>query len=412
MYTAAMHIHLDVVGGVAGDMFLAALLDTFPEYNKDLPSVLAAAGFSDLVHVEVMAADDGVITGTRVQVRPAGDAQGHHHRHFSEIRDLIQASRLDASTKAAAIGIFQRLAEAEGKVHGVAPERVAFHEVGAWDSIADIVCAAWLITQINAKSWSLSRLPLGSGRVKTIHGLLPVPAPATSLLLAGFDCFDDGIEGERITPTGAALLCYLAPSQTGAARQGKLARSGYGLGTKTFPGISNMLRCLVLTATEKDTEKSWALDEVLQLAFEVDDQTPEDLGVALDHIRATPGVLDVTQSVAYGKKGRLTIAIRVLAEPEAEAGVTESCFAQTTTLGIRSQRIKRHILYRASQTIHHDGRDYAVKVAERASQTSAKVEMDHLQTEAGNHSERQALRRKLETEAVLDTIQHKQSDTP
>ena len=138
-----------------------------------------------------------------------------------------------------AIAIFAVLAEAEGRVHGIAPAEVSFHEVGAWDSIMDIVAAAALIEDIGAAGWSTTPVPLGSGRVRSAHGDLPVPTPATALLLEGLEVFDDGRPGERVTPTGAAILRHLMPGQGLPRRRLRLGRVGHGFGTKRFAGISN-----------------------------------------------------------------------------------------------------------------------------------------------------------------------------
>ena len=369
-----MHIHLDLVGGISGDMFIGALLDCFPERKERLPEIMEAAGFADLVDLQHEVTGDGILTGTHFKVMAGAQAEGHDHRHYSDIRQKITDSSLDDATKRVALGIFQLIAEAEAKIHGKDIDQVAFHEVGAWDSIADIVCAASLISSIGVSSWSVSRLPLGRGQVKTAHGRLPVPAPATSLLLEGFDFFDDGIEGERITPTGAAILKYLDPAP-GIPEGVNLKCSGYGFGTRKFPGISNVLRLLVFNRVQSG---GWDSDQVLQLEFEVDDQTPEELAVALEKIRAMEGVIDVIQAAVFAKKGRQSTTIRVLARPEIEQLLTEYCFNVTSTLGIRHQLTARSILRRSQFTINHEGKDYRVKVATRPGGLTAKVEMDDL----------------------------------
>ena len=369
-----MHIHLDLLGGISGDMFIGAMLDCFPQRIDTLSGLVDAAGFSDLVELHCEETNDGVLTGTRFKVVAAGDAQNHGHRHYADIRKILCASSLDESTKKSALGIFQLLAQAEAKVHGNEIEKVAFHEIGAWDSIADIVCAASLISSSDVSSWSVSRLPLGKGQVSTAHGQLPVPAPATSLLLQGFEFFDDGIEGERITPTGAAILKYLEPAS--AVPDGAtLHHSGFGFGSRKFPGISNVLRLLVF-----DTDKAvgWDSDQVLQLEFEVDDQTAEELAVALEQIRAHEGVIDVLQFSVFGKKGRQSTSIRVLAMPKIEQALSECCFNVTSTLGIRRQLTTRSILRRSQLLVRHGGKEYRVKVAMRPGGVTAKVEMDDL----------------------------------
>ncbi|MBQ62404.1 MAG: hypothetical protein CMQ19_10050 [Gammaproteobacteria bacterium] len=369
-----MHIHLDLVGGISGDMFIGALLDCFPEQREGLAEIIEAAGFADLVDLHHEVTGDGVLTGTHFKVMAGATAEGHDHRHYSDIKQKISDSALDSFTKDVALGIFQLIAEAEAKVHGKDIDQVAFHEVGAWDSIADIVCAASLISSVGVSSWSVHSLPLGRGQVEAAHGRLPVPAPATSLLLEGFEFYDDGIEGERITPTGAAILKYLAPVP-GIPEGVKLNCSGYGFGTKKFTGISNVLRMLVF-GTDQDI--GWDSDQVLALEFEVDDQTAEELAAALEKTRAMEGVIDVIQSVVFAKKGRQSTSIRVLARPAIERELTEYCFNVTSTLGIRRRLTTRSILRRSEFTVSHEGKDYRVKVAMRPGGLTAKVEMDDL----------------------------------
>jgi len=391
-----VHIHLDVIGGIAGDMFVAAMLDCFHEHAPDLDDLMLKAGFRDVVTLEREPANDGTIAATRFKVHAAGNATGHDHRHYRDVKKIILSSRLDPDIKQHALGIFRLLAEAEAQVHGTEVDEVGFHEVGAWDSIADVVCAAWLIQKAGATSWSVSRLPVGRGRVSSAHGPLPVPAPATTLLLEGFEFFDDGIEGERITPTGAAILKYLAPAAglpRGAAR---LERSGFGMGTKRFEGISNVLRVLAFA----ESEVVWSGDRVLQLAFEIDDQSPEDLAVALERIRDHEGVLDVLQMPAFGKKGRQVAAVRILARPDAEVEAVKLCFDETTTLGVRKQLIDRSILSRRETVVEHGDARYRVKLAKRPGGMSAKSDVDDLQTIGTGRAGRDEIRRRNERSAL------------
>lgn len=381
-----MHIHLDLVGGLSGNMFVGAMLDHLKIPASILLSQIELAGFADLVKLTVADKNDGILNGTYFNVIADDDA--HHHRHYRDIKLRLEQSSLDSDTKRISLGIFHLLAVAEATVHGREVEEVAFHEVGAWDSIADIVTAAWLIAQAKVTSSSASPLPLGGGRVQTAHGSLPVPAPATELLLKGFEFIDDGISGERITPTGAAILKYLNPGKKPSTST--LMGSGYGYGSKTFPGISNVVRILFFAKTDinsaasldqkssQQTTHAWMKDEVVQLNFEVDDQTPEDLSVALDNIRQHHGVYDVTQALAYGKKGRITIAVQVLIDPVTEASVINLCFEETTTLGIRKMMMARAILKRNESSVSVEGNSYRVKTAKRPKSITSKVEMDDI----------------------------------
>ena len=174
-------------------------------------------------------------------------AQGHHL--YRDIRTLLGESDLDPGVRARALDIFARLAKAESTVHGVSVEEVSFHEVGAYDSIADIVCAAWLIEHLDA-TWSCGPLPIGRGRVGTSHGRLPVPAPVTVELLRGMVVDQDSHRGERITPTGAAIVAHLAPSFEPLPGPMRLERSGTGFGTSRLPGTSNVLRLLAFDSAD------------------------------------------------------------------------------------------------------------------------------------------------------------------
>jgi uncharacterized protein (TIGR00299 family) protein len=397
-----MHIHLDAIGGVAGDMFVAAVLDAFPDLRDGMLGAIAAAGLPSGIVCRVVEHRDDVLTGLRFLVeepayrerevgsRYLGPVE-HRHIPFREIRARLESASLSAGVKRRAVAIFTALAEVEGKVHGMATEEVTFHELGGWDSVADMVGAAFLIDAL-AATWSVSALPKGNGRVQIDHGWLPVPTPATTLLLQGFELFDDGLAGERITPTGAAILKHLGAVQTSDRRPRRLLRTGTGFGTKTFPGLSNVLRLLVF----EDATSTLAADRVARVEFEIDDQTPEDLAIGLDRLRAHPSVIDVLQMSAFGKKGRMAAHIQILAEPDNLESVFEVCFAETTTLGLRWQLIERRILERAHETVEVDGRSVRVKTAQRPGAVTAKAESDDLLSLKGGRVEREGVRRAAE----------------
>ncbi|MBI3528691.1 MAG: LarC family nickel insertion protein [Betaproteobacteria bacterium] len=410
-----MHIHLDAVGGVAGDMFIAAMLDAFPDLRDGVLAAIRAAGLPADVHVGFAEHQDHALTGLRFRVIEPRVAElmvaAHHHPHtpFADIRTHLQACALTPAVRTHAIEIFSVLAEAEAKVHGKTVDTVSFHELGEWDSIADIVGAAYLIDAVAlietgaliepmalidavASTWSVSSLPLGRGKVKTAHGMLPVPTPATVLLLEGFEFTDDGLEGERVTPTGAAILRHLGCTQAASRRSRRLLRTGIGFGARTFPGISNVLRVLAF----EEARESRGSDEVAQVQFEVDDQTPEDLAIALDKLRSHPSVLDVLQTPAFGKKGRMTMHIQLLADVADMDGVFDACFSETTTIGLRYQVMQRRKLARASTTVEAAGRQMRVKVAERPGRKTAKVEADDLLNVIGGRAERERLQREAE----------------
>jgi uncharacterized protein (TIGR00299 family) protein len=391
----AVHLHLDLVGGLSGDMFISGMLDTYPELKGDLQQVIVAAGFPDLVKLTTRDHDDGTLTGTQFDVS-ATESEGHHHRHYSEIKRVLTESSLSTSTKSAALEMFRLIAEVEAAIHGKKVEEVAFHEVGAWDSIADIVLAAHLIEAVGA-TWSVSAIPVGRGFVQTAHGRLPVPAPATARLLEGFVVIDDGIEGERVTPTGAAIIRYLDPANrlpNGYA----LARTGYGFGKKVFPGLSNVVRVCRYETAEHDTP--WIEDQVMKLSFELDDQTPESLAFAIDQLREQTGVLDVMQQAYWGKKNRQGFAISVLANVDCADAITQACFSLTTTLGIRRELINRAILPREQVVVYVGERSYRVKVAKRVEGYTAKIEMDDLTASGLTRKEQEEVRQQAEHLAI------------
>lgn len=419
-----LEIHLDPVGGIAGDMFVAALLDFRPDLQEGLQAALKLCPLIERVDCALVAHNDGILTGSRFTVRHRdhgpdhahdhghGDHHHHHHGHhhheheahdheadhhahghvaWRTIRDALKQSSLDAETIRHAIGIFGKLAEAEGRVHGRAPDDVTFHEVGAWDSIADIVAAGWLIGQIGATGWTVGPIPLGSGRVKTAHGLLPVPAPATVHLLQGFDVIDDGIAGERVTPTGAAILAYLCGKPSAPGRR-ILKTSSHGFGSKRLPGVSN---CLRLLAFERRENAAISEEAIAVFECEIDDQTGEDIAQAIDRLRSQDGVRDVIQAPVFGKKGRMMTHLRVLADPAAKEEVANAILDETTTIGLRLSTVARMTLRREKETVEHGGQIYAFKVVERPSGRSAKLESDTLAS-TSSAAARNGLRRLLE----------------
>lgn len=392
-----MHLHLDAVGGVAGDMFIAAVLDAFPDLRDGMLRAIRVAGLPEEISCRIVEHRDAVLTGLRFLVDlPAQPprfvgARDHRHTPFAEIRDKLSGSSLSAGVRQRAIQIFTLLAEVESRVHGAPVDEVSFHELGGWDSIADMVGAAFLIDAIGAARWSVSALPQGRGRVRTEHGLLPVPSPATTLLLQGFEFIDDGLPGERVTPTGAAILRHLDAAQQDAAngmRVRRLLRSGCGFGTSTLPGLSNVLRLLVFDEVSPASTR----DRVAHIAFEIDDQSAEDLAIGLEHLRAHPAVLDVLQAPAFGKKGRVTTQVQILAEPDGIESVFDACFSETSTLGLRWQVVERRVLPRTQAAVEVGGRSIRVKVARRPGAVTAKAEADDLLRVHGGREERDKLR--------------------
>jgi uncharacterized protein (TIGR00299 family) protein len=390
-----VHLHLDPLGGMAGDMFLAAVLDLYPDHAEDTFAAMRAAGLPDSWQARLLRHDDGVLSGRRVTIEGPDDDLGGAPGHFRDIRASLGAASLRPAVRERAVAIFTDLAEAEAAVHGVPVDEVHFHEIADWDSVADIVGAAWLIEALSPATWSVGALPVGSGRIRTRHGPLTVPAPAAAHLLAGFAMHDDGVAGERVTPTGAAILRQLRPAPRLPPGSWRLRGTGSGFGTRSLSGISNVLRVVVY-----DGESGWRQDEqVAVLGFEVDDQSPEELAVGLDALRAAEGVLDVVQLPALGKKGRLVAHIQVLARPERLDAVIERCFVETTTIGLRWRIEARAVLARELvEVATADGAMPVKTVTRPGGSRTAKAEID-LVTGDG-HAARSSRRRTAEAQAL------------
>jgi uncharacterized protein (TIGR00299 family) protein len=417
-----LEVHLDLVGGLAGDMFIAALLDAFPEHEAavtaaiatvsgEYPVACALRAFEDEVlygrqFIVSSASPQGVRTGTPFSA--AAQANSHSHTSWAHIRRRLEDAPLSPAVIGHALQIFKLLAEAEAKVHGIEVAQVSFHEVGAWDSIADIVGAAALIEALGVSHWSASPVPLGSGRVATAHGVLPVPAPATAQLLTGMTMVDDGVAGERVTPTGAAILRHVCPPRAACqpraesppheigapSRVKTLIASGTGFGSRRLRGISNHVRVLCFEPTAEAAEPR----RIEVLEFEIDDQSSEDLAAGLDRLRRHGGVLDVTQAPVFGKKGRIMIHVQVLARAAQVESVIDACFRETTTLGLRQRSVRGIGLERHMHEVQIEGQRVRVKVAKRPGGCTAKTESDDVlsQTQAG----RAALRRRAESEVL------------
>lgn len=400
-----MEIHLDPLGGWSGDMFAAALLDAFPEFWPEVEAAVAGLDLGPDAAVRLVPHRDHALTGHRFVV--AGEPRhshdhphpgSHGHRRWSDIREMIAGAPIHRAVRDHATAIFRLLAGAEAEVHGVAEDEVTFHEVGAVDSIVDVVTAAQLIALAQAAAWSSAPLPLGSGRVRTQHGILPVPTPATALLLRDLPTLDDGVAGERVTPTGAAIARHLLLGEEAPSRAPRLLRrTGTGFGTRTMPDLSNCLRALVFEpASERPGGGEFAHRELGVVTFEVDDLSAEDLANGLDHVRALPGVHDVVQGVVFGKKGRVATQVQVLAAPEALERAIEACFTETTTIGLRFHTVRGAVLPRVAETVEVDGRGLRVKLVRRPDGVvTAKTEASDVASAPG-HAARLRLRREGE----------------
>ncbi len=418
---ARLSIHLDLVGGISGDMFVAAMIDALPMLAAPVLAEVAAVraggdaapGFRETSNGGLRANSFGLAPAAaatgyrapsrkRVRALAAGGAR-HAGTSCAQLRRRIVDAPLTPATRAHALALLALLAEAEAGVHGSSVEDVHFHELADWDSLLDLVAAGGIAAALAGARWTASAAPLGGGTVRTAHGMLPLPAPATSVLLTGYPWHDDGIAGERVTPTGAAILRHLVPAaQCGARRDaGRLLAVGCGAGTRALPGLPNILRALVLergASARPDTDSP--ADAVAVLEFEVDDMTGEEIALASDRLRAAPGVLDLSIGVRQGKKGRPVTDFRLLAGPEAADAVADACFRETSTLGLRLREERRRVLTRSEVDVAVDGRPVRVKLAARPDGAStAKAAADDLVATPG-HGARRRTRAAAERSAL------------
>lgn len=375
----SLALHLDLVGGLAGDMFVAALVDALPALEAHVMGAVQAVAPPGATLPAFAAATQGGLAARRFGIAtPYRHAGAHHGTAHAELVARIAAAPLADDVRAHALAILGLLAQAEADVHGIALDAVHFHEIGDWDSLLDVVAAGAIAARLAGARWSASSVPLGHGRVKTAHGLLPVPVPATSALLAGYAMHDDGIGGERVTPTGAAILRHLVPPEAcgGARGAGRLRATGHGAGTRSLAGVPNVVRVLVMeTATVADD------DLVVVVEFEVDDMTGEELGLAADRLRSLDGVRDVSLGARQGKKGRPVTDFRLLVAPAAAEAVTVACFGETSTLGVRVREERRRILRRDELTVGSP--PLAVKRAQRpGGEVTAKAAHDDVRAGA------------------------------
>jgi pyridinium-3,5-bisthiocarboxylic acid mononucleotide nickel chelatase len=284
----------------------------------------------------------------------------HKHRPLSAILEILEKSSLAAPVKERAAAIFRRLGEAEAKVHDVPVEKVHFHEVGALDAIVDIVGAAIGFQALGIERFACSALNVGSGTVKTAHGMLPVPAPATAELLRGRPTYSSGVERELVTPTGAAIVATLC-EEFGPLPKMSVAAIGYGAATADLPGQPNVMRLLVGETAERGAAIGTA-EEVAVIEANLDDMNPQIYGYFLEKALAA-GALDVFTTAVQMKKNRPGALLTMLCKPENADALMKLVFAETTTFGVRTYRAERRVLPREWVTVATEFGNVRVKVA-------------------------------------------------
>jgi pyridinium-3,5-bisthiocarboxylic acid mononucleotide nickel chelatase len=332
---------LDAFSGLSGDMIAGAMLDAGADF-EDLRAALASLPLDGYR----VAARRKVLSGIAALKFDVEVSAPQPERHLADIREIVgRGAELSRAVKERAIAIFGALAEAEAKIHQATPEAVHFHEVGAVDSIVDIVTAAWGFERLGLDEMVVSPLPAGSGFVRSQHGVIPVPAPATAELLTGFPIRMGDGASEMVTPTGAAIVHALA-TPAPPAMGFRVERVGYGAGTKDFADRPNVLRLMVGERTQ-----IYQTDELLEIAANIDDLNPQLYDHVVERLLAA-GARDVTLTPTIMKKGRPAVTISVLADPAAREQIAAVLFAETSTIGLRFHPVAR--LKLARETIEVD----------------------------------------------------------
>lgn len=291
--------------------------------------------------------------------RPAGESHHHHaHRTLAEIEGLIEASSLSAPAKARAKALFARLAEAEAAVHGTSVEDVHLHEVGALDSIIDIVGTVYALEALGPNLIVASPLNVGSGTIRSAHGVYPVPGPATARLLQGAPIYSGPQSAELVTPTGALLITAYA-ERYGAIPPMRLQKVGYGAGSRNFAESPNVLRVLV-----GEADSAAPLHRVVVIEAEIDDMNPQIFGILIDRLMAG-GALDVFYTPIQMKKNRPGTLLSIIAPPDVRERLTSIVFRETTTIGVRYAEMERECLDRETITVDTPFGRIAIKVARR-----------------------------------------------
>ncbi|HEY7476033.1 MAG TPA: nickel pincer cofactor biosynthesis protein LarC [Vicinamibacterales bacterium] len=385
-------MYFDCFAGAAGDMVLGALLDAGLPLDA-LRQALGSLGVGhELTATKVLRAG---ITATHVDLvagaghdhdhhhhdahdRPhrhgtpghthdhhhAGHTQSHSHGHRSiaEISRLIGHSALSPAGRERAIQLFRRIGEAEAAIHNMSIDEVHLHEVGAVDSIIDIVGAVFAFEWFGIDDIVASPMNVGAGTVEIAHGVFPVPAPATIRLLAGVPVYSTGVQAELVTPTGALLLSSYARA-FGPLPAMTVGRIGYGAGTRDLGKIPNVLRVVIGERTESSVAPD-GTEAIVQLQCEIDDMSPQLFGPVSDQLFAA-GALDVFLTAAQMKKGRPGTLLTVLAPPDKREALCDLVFRETTTLGVRFQDVRRETLDRKWVDVAVTGGTVRVKVATR-----------------------------------------------
>ena len=362
--------YFDCFSGASGDMILGALMDA----GLPLEKLKTELGKLKLSHydLEVEKVAKKGIAGSKALVMIEEDHHHHHHRHLSDIRTIIENSDLESDIKEKSIGIFTRLAEAEAKVHKTTVDHIHFHEVGAMDAIIDVVGSVAGLAALGIEKIFCSALNVGAGTVECAHGTLPVPAPATTELIQGRPIYSTGVEGELLTPTGAAILTTLA-SDFGPMPAMTLETNGYGAGNADI-SIPNLLRICIGEAAEE--AQGLDSERVAVMETSIDDMNPQIYDYLMEKLLHM-GVMDVFMVPLHMKKNRPGVLLTVLSEVEMMNKIIDLLISETTTIGVRwriDNRMTARREIRTEKTVHGDIGFKVAKIGDRTVNVSPEYE--------------------------------------
>ena len=365
-------LYIDCSMGCAGDMLTAALLELHPDKDDFLSRMNAALGGKAVLS----ASPDSKcgLRGTHVTVLINGDEEGeatrHHHEHtsISEILSFIDSVPLEVKVREDAKKVYSLIAEAESRVHGHPIENVHFHEVGSLDALADVLSVCALMHELAPERILASEVNVGSGTVRCAHGILPVPAPATELILRGVPIYSGKIKSELCTPTGAALLKFFV-LEFGAMPTMQIENAGCGTGKKDFE-CANVVRAFIGETTDEG-------DRIIELACNLDDMMPEELSFAMEEL-FTLGALDVYFTSIGMKKSRPGVKLTCMCRERQRKQMLECIFKHTTTLGVREYVCKRYELGRSEKTVRTQDGEVRVKTSSGYGAVREKAEYEDL----------------------------------
>lgn len=374
-------LYLDCSMGAAGDMLMAALY----ELLDDKPAFLDAMRALGLPGIEITAepAVKCGITGTHMKVLVHGEEEldalheqehghghehTHHHTGLHDIEHLLSHLDLPQAVQTDALAVYRLIASAESKVHGTTVDQIHFHEVGTLDALADVVGVCLLMHLLSVEKVFCSNVHVGCGQVRCAHGILPVPAPATALLLEGVPIYGGAVSGELCTPTGAALLRRFV-TKFGPMPQLCIGKIGYGMGTKDFEAAN----CVRAMLGRSDAQP----EQIVELCCNLDDMTPEEVGFAMERL-FDAGALDVFTTPIGMKKNRPAVLLTCMCREETREAILETLFRHTTTLGVRASRCDRYTLTRTARTVDTAHGPVRVKSAEGFGVKREKAEFDDL----------------------------------